>query len=93
MRPLLLALVFLLTGCSTLVGHSKNDLIRQLGIPAQSMETDQGTLYQYVNCDYDFVTVPLDGPLGHMEVNTGASCKKRLFVIKDDKVVSDRVIK
>ena len=60
------------------------DLIAKFGLPNERMETPDGTVFQYVECDGGAI-IPGYGML----YNTGPSCDKRLFLVKDRVVVRD----
>lgn len=89
MRYLFLISIFLVSGCSHWEGRSKMDLIGKFGLPTQTMNSPEGEVYQYDKCNYSSVAMPLDGPFGRMYVNTGATCKKHLFLMQNDKIVKD----
>lgn len=86
---IILTLASLLTGCATFEGRSKLDVIAKLGLPSQSMQMMDGEIYQYETCNFGSMSMPLAGPMGTTWIHSGPRCRKRLFIIKDDKVIKD----
>lgn len=80
MRTWLILFLFpVLCSCATWAGRTKGDLVQRYGIPESQMETPEGTLYQYEECE------------GGMFIGESI-CRKHLFLVKDDVVIRDTVL-
>lgn len=83
---LVLMSVLLCGGCAHWEGRPKMDLIHKFGLPNQTMETPEGTIYQFVECNNNSVNLPVYGG-GGARMNIAGKCTKHLFLLKDDTVV------
>lgn len=61
------------------------DLIKHFGVPTQRMSSPEGEVFQYSECDSGSAIVPV----GSILVDTGGSCKRRMFILKDHIVTQD----
>lgn len=74
-----------LSGCATWVGRTEYELVGKFGIPTKQMELPEGTAFEYMECD----STGMVAPVGNMLVTSGGSCNRKMFIVKDHKVIKE----